>query len=105
MHQMQLESARASFANASAVVHSGHLPTSPGLVLPQEQVVAEGAVAEVETPLQAEVVDSLKRCSTRNTQKKKRKRHNFRTGECDISIVQRLVLPYRWPCDLPLGCQ
>ncbi len=68
---MQLESARASFANASAVVHSGHLPTSPGLVLPQEQVVAEGAVAEVETPLQAEVVDSLKRCSTRNTQKKK----------------------------------
>lgn len=85
MHQMQLGSARASFANASAVVNSGHLPTSRGLVLPQEQVVGEGAVAEVETPLQAEVVDSLKRCATRNWTKKK---HNFRTGGCDIPIVQ-----------------
>ena len=83
---MQLGSARASFANASAVVNSGHLPTSRGLVLPQEQVVGEGAVAEVETPLQAEVVDSLKRCATRNCGPKKK--HNFRTGGCDIPIVQ-----------------
>lgn len=101
MYQMQLGSARASFANASAVVNSGHLPTSPGLVLPQEEVVGEGAVVEAETPLQAEVVDSLKRCAILNTDQKK----HFRTGGCDIPIVQWFVLRYRWPCDLPLGCQ